>query len=233
VGEEVRDGHKTIPLGIALSIVLTAAIYLFVAGAAIGVLGATRLAASKAPLLETATESLGTFGTPLILTSVTVALGTSLNAIFMIFSRSLFAMGRGGILPAALARVHPRWRTPHIAIITAFVLCCFGLLLPSSLIFLFLAVNIPTLLKYGATCVAATRVVSQHADVYGQAAFRLRPSVTNGWAYAGALLAVGVIVLGLTADWRPYLVLGGWAIAGVIYYVLRGRAASYGRPGPG
>lgn len=226
VGEEVRDGHKTIPLGIALSIVVTAVIYFLVAGAAVGVLGATRLGASDAPLLEVANETLGRFGMPLILSSATVALGTSLNAIFMIFSRSLFAMGRSGILPAALSRVHDRWGTPHIAIITAFVFCCFGLLLPSSLIFLFLAVNIPTLLKYGATCIAATRVVSHHADVYGQAAFRLRPAVINSWAYAGAVCAAGVILLGLKADWRPYAVLGGWAAAGVIWYFLRRKPAA-------
>jgi APA family basic amino acid/polyamine antiporter len=223
VGEEVRDGHRTIPLGIALSIILTAAIYLAVAGAAVGVLGASRLAASDAPLLELANETLGRFGMPLILTSATVALGTSLNAIFMIFSRSLFAMGRGGILPAKLARVHGAWGTPHIAIIAAFGFCCLGLLLPSSLIFLFLAVNIPTLFKYGATCIAATRVVDHHADVYGNAAFKLRPGVIRGWAYAGAACALGVLLLGLKADWRPYVVLAGWALAGVVWYLVRRR----------
>jgi APA family basic amino acid/polyamine antiporter len=216
VGEEVRDGHRTI--------LLTAGIYLLVAGAAVGVLGASRLGASEAPLLEVANETLGRFGMPLILTSATVALGTSLNAIFMIFSRSLFAMGRAGILPSALARVHDNRGTPDVAIITAFAFCCLGLFLPSSLVFLFLAVNIPTLFKYGATCIAATRVVARHADVYGRASFKFRPAVISGWAYAGAACALVVILLGLSADWRPYAVLSGWAVAGVIWYVLRRRA---------
>lgn len=160
---------------------------------------------------------------PLILTSATVAIGSSLNAIFMIFSRSLFAMGRSGILPVALARVHRRWGTPHIAITVAFAFCCLGLFLPSSLVFLFLAVNIPTLLKYGATCFAATRVVAHHADVYGKATFKLRPGIINVWAYGGALAALAVILLGLTADWRPYVVLGCWFVAGVLYFALRNR----------
>ena len=225
VGEEVRDAHKTIPLGIALSIVVTAAMYLVVAGAAIGVLGAARLGASEAPLLELATESLGRLGTPLILTSVTVAIGSSLNAIFMIFSRSLFAMGRSGILPVALARVHGRWGTPHVALTTAFLFGCLGLFLPANLVFLFLAVNIPTLLKYGATCIAATRVVSHHADVYGKATFKLRPGTIKGFAYAGAVGALAVILLGLTADWRPYAVLSCWSIAGIVYFMLRNRTS--------
>lgn len=226
VGEEVKDGHRTIPLGIALSIVVTAVIYLLVTAAAIGTLGASRLGASDAPLLEVATESMGRFGMPLILTSATVALGTSLNAIFMIFSRSLFAMGRSGILPTILARIHRRWGTPYMAIIAAFGMCCLGLLLPSSLIFLFLAVNIPTLLKYGCTCIAATRVVARHADVYGNAAFKLRPAVINTWAYAGAVCALGVILLGFSADWRPYAALGAWTVAGVLYFLMRSKTAS-------
>lgn len=228
VGEEVRNAHKTIPLGIALSVVVTAAIYLVVAGAAIGVLGASDLGGSEAPLLEVANRSLGRLGTPLILTSATVAIGSSLNAIFMIFSRSLFAMGRSGILPVALARVHKRWGTPHVAITVAYAFCCVGLLLPSNLVFLFLAVNIPTLLKYGATCFAATRVVTHHADVYGKAAFKLRPGIIKAWAYGGAVAALAVILLGLSADWRPYAVLGCWFVAGVVYFVLRNRTSLAG-----
>lgn len=223
VGEEVDNAHRTIPIGIALSIVVTAALYLVVSSAAIGVLGAGDLGGSDAPLLEVANRSLGKFGTPLILTSATVAIGSSLNAIFMIFSRSLFAMGRSGILPVALAKVHPRWGTPHIAVLTAFGFCCLGLFLPSSLVFLFLAVNIPTLLKYAATCFAATRVVRHHADVYGNASFRLRPAVITAWAWAGVAAALAVILLGLTADWRPYVVLGFWLVAGIAYFLVRNR----------
>lgn len=223
VGEEVKDGHRTIPLGIALAILLTAAVYLLVSGAALGVVGAQELGGSDAPLLLLAEATLGSYGLPLILVSATVAIGTSLNALFMIFSRSLFAMGRSGILPVALARVHGRRGVPLVAITAAFGACCLGLLLPSDLVFLFLAVNVPTLLKYGATCIAATRVVHAHADVYGRAAFRLRPGVILGWAYAGALCALLVIVLGLTADWRPYAVLGAWAVVGLVHYALRQR----------
>jgi APA family basic amino acid/polyamine antiporter len=230
VGEEVRDSKRTIPLGIALSILLTTVIYLAVAGAAIGVLGPAGLEESEAPLLDLAHETLGAAGMPLILLSATVAIGTSLNAIFLIFSRSLFAMSRSGILPAPLSRVHGRWGTPYLATTAAFLLCCAGLLLPSNLIFLFLAVNIPTLLKYGSTCVAAFLVVNRHPAIHERAAFRFRPAIMQAWALAGAACALVVILLGLMADWRPYAVLTGWALAGIGYYLVRNRsrAAAFG-----
>jgi len=226
VGEEVQNAKRTIPLGIALSIVVTAAIYFMVAAAAIAVLGAGRLADSEAPLLEMARVTLGPYGQPLILISATVAIGTSLNAISLIFSRSLFAMGRSGILPKALARIHPRWGTPHVATTVVFGLCALGLLMPLNLIFLFLAVNIPTLLKYGATSFAATRVVSRHRDVYDAAPVKLRPRAMQAWAWAAVACALAVIALGLSADWRPYAVLGGWFLLGLVYYAARKRSSA-------
>ncbi len=223
VGEEVRDGRRTIPLGIGLSILLTAGIYLAVAVAAVSVLGADALGSSEAPLLDLANATLGDWGQPLILASATVAIGTSLNAISLIFSRYLFAMGRSGVLPRALARVHPRWGTPWVAVTVVFALCLLGLLMPLNLVFLFLAVNIPTLLKYGATCVAAARVVSGHAGIYTGAHFKLPPVAMRLWAWAGAACALVVIALGLKADWRPYAVLGIWAVLGIAWYLLRRR----------
>jgi APA family basic amino acid/polyamine antiporter len=223
VGEEVKDGCRMIPLGIGLSVILTSAIYFAVAAAAIAVLGAGPLGGSKAPLLDMATATLGPYGKSLILVSATVAIGTSLNAISLIFSRSLFAMGRSGILPRALARVHPRWGTPYVATTAVFALCTLGLLMPLNLIFLFLAVNIPTLMKYGATSFAATRVVNRHRDIYEAASFKLNPNAMKAWAWAGVTCALVVIALGIEADWRPYAVLAGWGIVGLVYYAARSR----------
>ncbi len=223
VGEEVKDAPRTIPLGIGLSILLTAMIYFAVAAAAIAVLGAGPLGRSGAPLLDMAVATLGRYGQPLILVSATVAIGTSLNAISLIFSRSLFAMGRSGILPPALARVHPRWGTPHVATTTVFVLCALGLLLPLDLVFLFLAVNIPTLFKYAATSFAATRVVSGHRELYNAAPFKLGTGAMQAWAWTSVVCALAVIALGLKADWRPYAILAGWAMLGLVYYLLRNR----------
>lgn len=222
VGEEVRDSRRTIPLGIALSILLTAAAYLVVAAAAVGVLGADRLAVSDAPLLELAIDSIGDLGKPLILISATVAIGTSLNATYLIYSRFLFAMGRSGVLPKALSRVHPRWGTPYVATTVVFGMCCIGLLLPSNLIFLFLAVNIPILLKYGATCLSAIRVANRHPEIRANAGIPLQKRTVLAWAMAGIVCAVLVILLGLQADWRPYAVLSTWAIVGLVYYLVRG-----------
>jgi APA family basic amino acid/polyamine antiporter len=84
-------------------------------------------------------------------------------------------------------------------------------------------VNIPTLLKYGATSFAAVRVVANHREIYDRARFKLPPRAMQACAWAGVLCALLVIGLGLTADWRPYAVLGGWGVLGLAYYAVRRR----------
>jgi ethanolamine permease len=41
----------------------------------------------------------------------------SFHGIILGYSRQIFALARAGFLPGFLARLHPRWRTPHWAII--------------------------------------------------------------------------------------------------------------------
>src|SRR5271154_3837615 len=98
---------------------------------------------------------MGPMATPLIVTAAVLALTKSMNAVFLVYARFLFAMGRSGTLPAVLGRIHPRFGTPHVATIVAFVASAAGLLLPSSLLFLLLAISVPTMMKYMGTCMAA------------------------------------------------------------------------------
>jgi ethanolamine permease len=41
----------------------------------------------------------------------------SFHGIILGYSRQIFALARAGLLPKVLASVHPRWRTPHLAIL--------------------------------------------------------------------------------------------------------------------
>lgn len=221
VGDEIRDSRSAIPAGIAASILAAVFLYLLVSAVVIGVLGTPELAATDTPLLHAAQTFMGPFATPLIVTAAVVAIGKSLNALFLVFSRSLYAMGRSGVLPARLASVHPRFGTPDVALKTVLAACMVGLLLPMNLTTLFLAVNIPTLLKYASTSVSAAQVVRRHPDIYEMARFKLTPRAMSAWAWAGAGAAVVVVLLGLQADWKPYAALVVWAGIGIAYYIVR------------
>lgn len=221
VGEEVREAHKTISLGIALCVGVTIVVYASICVACLGSLGAAALAHSEAPLLEAARLTLGRAAAGLILTAATLALAKSLNAVLLIFSRYLFAMGREGALPQIVGRVHPRWGTPHVATTVAFACCAIGLCLPTNLIFLYLAVNIPTMLKYLGTCVAALRLIGNRPDLYEQAWFKPSRRALCLWAWAGVLSALTIVALGLGTDWRPYVALLAWGAIGALYWIAK------------
>lgn len=225
-GAEVADGRRSIPLGIAIAIGSATALYLAVAIVALGVLGGPALAASDAPVLEAASHFMGPLATPLIVLAAIAAIGTSLNAIFTLFSRSLLAMAEAGALPGVLASIHPRARVPHVALVVVFAIACLGLLLPMQLTFLFLAVNIPNLIKYASVCLCASRVARHHPEIHADAGFRPSAKAAQAIGLAGTLCGLVLAFVGLAADWRPYALLAGWFVIGLAWYAFGVRRRS-------
>ncbi|TNE66589.1 MAG: APC family permease [Alphaproteobacteria bacterium] len=221
IGEEVKDPQRTIPRGISLAILLTLVVYLLVAATALLLLGPEKLAASAAPLLDAARVPLGDYAVPLIVGAAAVSILKTLNSTALMFSRALYAMGRTGVFSPVLGRIHPRFGTPHMAILLAYACAMSGLLLPSSLVFLLLAVNIPTMLKYMACSFCAVRIVDRHKDVAARAELKLSHRTVRLVGHLGMLAAALIIVAGIEADWRPYALVVGWALVGCIYWIVR------------
>jgi APA family basic amino acid/polyamine antiporter len=218
VGEEVDNPKTKVPLGLALGLLLTVVVYLSISFTALSLVGAEGLASSQAPLLDAAKVALGPVATPLIVVAAVLALSKSMNAIFLVYSRFLFAMGRSGVLPSALGRIHPKYGTPHVAVMVAFAASVAGLLLPSSLLFLLIAVNIPTMMKYLGSCLAAFNVAKDRPDVHAQARLRFSRGTVMALSVLGMIAALIIAGLGFSSDWRPYLLLSAWLAIGLAYY---------------
>src|SRR5699024_6883475 len=67
-------------------------------------------------------ESLGTIGLVVLVISLSMGIFTGLNGFTMAASRLLFAMARATILPKSFEKVHPKYGTPHIAVIFTILL---------------------------------------------------------------------------------------------------------------
>jgi APA family basic amino acid/polyamine antiporter len=228
VGEEIKNSRSVIARGIGATVVLSVLIYFSVSTVSLGVLGAPGLASSQAPVLDAGKVFLGRWAVPLILVTAAAAITTATNAVFLTFTRFLFAMGRDGVLPPAFAKIHERWGTPYVATIAVFLCSLLGLLLPSNLIFLFLATSIPVVLKYMSNCLSATRLIDNYPALFERAQFKFRKPVMKRWGYAGIVCAVIILVAGWNADWRPYVMLLVWAIIGTAYWFARGRHSERG-----
>ncbi|MFT4077544.1 MAG: APC family permease [Asticcacaulis sp.] len=221
IGEEVKNPQKTLPQGIVLAVLLTLLVYGIVAITALGLIGPDKLAQTRTPLLDSARVPLGPWASPLIISAAAMSIMKSLNGIALGFSRSLYAMGREGALPRFLTAVHPKFGTPYIAVAICWAAGLAGIFLPDDLVFLLLAVNIPTMLKYMACSISATNLVRYHPDLYANAALKWSKGTILFLGYVGALCAVGIIIAGSEADIRPYGLLGVWGLIGVIYWLIR------------
>lgn len=119
LGEEVRDPARILPRAIAVSFAVVLVVYALVGSAVLLVLGGLdpeRL--SPAPLEEIAQIVNGSWLPPLVRIAAVLAAGGALLSLVAGVGRTLFAMGRGGDAPAALAAVSSHG-VPHRAQILA------------------------------------------------------------------------------------------------------------------
>ena len=159
---EVRDPARTVPRAVLLALVLTTLLYAALQLVAQGVLGAGLAAFPDAPLAAVAARLFGRAGEALLIVGASVSMFGYLTGSILGTPRILFAFGRDGILPAAFGSVHPRFRTPWIAISahTAFVAT---LAIAGRFERLALMSNVAVLSLYFLCAVAAFRLVA--ADV--------------------------------------------------------------------
>jgi len=121
VAEEVKDPGRNMPRAILTALVVTGIVYLLVVIIATTVIAPSELGASEAPLLAVVEQSTNAVpgGAFSLIALFAVANTGLLN--FIMGSRLIYGMSRQGLLPGALGTVHPRRRTPHIAILTVLV----------------------------------------------------------------------------------------------------------------
>ncbi len=131
-GEEVRDPEKNIPRAHFIVIGVSTVIFILMAFVAIGLNPAGCLASGSPACLVVSAPGGGEtgnpnaiaqlaglimpFGVPIISFGIALGALAALNSLIFSSSRVAFAMGRDGTLPHFLSQLHPRKRTPHVAI---------------------------------------------------------------------------------------------------------------------
>jgi amino acid transporter len=120
MGQEVRDPRRSIPRGILLSGVIITAIYILSSASILIAVPASELAelSGIADAIDLVTGRLGLAGLGAF-TGLLLAIGSigGTNSWVAGAARVPFAAGVDAVLPAAFARLHDRYRTPHVALV--------------------------------------------------------------------------------------------------------------------
>lgn len=148
---ETRDPRRHTPFALLAAIGIATVLYLLIQTVCIGTL--PTLAQSQRPLADAGATFLGTGGATLITAGALISITGTLNTGMIAAPRLLFAMAEHGELPRVLARVHPRFHTPYVAILLSGALMLV-LSLTASFIAALKISTVIRLITYASTCVA-------------------------------------------------------------------------------
>ncbi len=113
---EFKNPARTVPLGLLLGMGSIFIVYLGLQTVAQGVLGDGLAQNTEAPLAAAAEIVFGEWGATLLLAGAAISIFGTLSGDILATPRVIFAAARDGNLPGVLGKVHPKYKTPHMAI---------------------------------------------------------------------------------------------------------------------
>lgn len=117
VAEELVDAERNLPRALLLGVAGVVLVYLLANYAYLRALGPAGLAASTAPAADAMRVLVGAGGERIVTAGIAVSTFGFLNLVILVSPRVYQAMAADGLFFPALARLHPRHRTPAAAIV--------------------------------------------------------------------------------------------------------------------
>jgi basic amino acid/polyamine antiporter, APA family len=218
---EVRNPARTVPRAVLVGLSIVAILYTGLQVVSQGVLGPALATNTATPLAAAAERAMGGGGRVLLLAAAIISAFSYLSGDMLASPRLLYAFGRDGLLPRQMAAVHPRFRTPHVAI-AAHAACCCVLTLTGTLEALLLLGTVAILFVFLACCLGVLEL--RRRDVQGDG-----PPFRIAGGPVVPVLACGVVIwLLTTASRREYASVAAVLAVTSVLYLLRRRVP---RPG--
>src|SRR5437588_10639016 len=210
---EVKNPARTVPRSAYLALVITTVIYILIQIVAQGTLGADLSNHPDAPLAESAAKFLGNLGRVVLLAGATISAFGFVTSDILSSPRMIFAFGRDGALPEFFAHVHPRYRSPDVAIIT-YAMLAFALSISGTFEQLAVLSNVAVLLMYFLCCAGCWVLLQRDARSDGE------PFNFPGMKVVPALAIIAIIWILAHATMREFAVTGiVLTIASVLYLI--------------
>lgn len=118
ISEEIREPERNLPRAIIAGTLAVIAVYVLVNMIYLRALGHAGLAATTTPAADTAARAAGPVADRLIALAIAVSTFGFLHLCVLAPTRVYYAMAADGVFFRGMARLHPRFRTPSLAIVT-------------------------------------------------------------------------------------------------------------------
>ena len=117
IAGEIREPQRNLPRALFFGMLLVATCYLLANLAYLLVLGHDGLAASKAPAADLMRRVFGESGARVIAVGIAISTLGFCNISLIGAARVFQAMGADGVFFRVAGRLHPKWRTPNVALL--------------------------------------------------------------------------------------------------------------------
>src|SRR5262249_17104912 len=117
VAEEPREPRRTLPIALMAGIAIVILVYLLANIVYLTVLSRAGLAATATPAAEAVRRIFGPGSDRLIAAAIAISAFGFLDLTLLAQTRIYYAMGKDGVFLPALAKLHPRFQTPALAIL--------------------------------------------------------------------------------------------------------------------
>jgi APA family basic amino acid/polyamine antiporter len=116
VAEEIENPRRNLPRSLLAGTLLVTAVYVLVNVVYLRALGLEGLAATRTPASDAAGRLLGSAGDRFVAAAIAVSTFGFLDLAVLAPTRVYYAMAADGLFFRGVARLHPRFRTPSLAI---------------------------------------------------------------------------------------------------------------------
>jgi APA family basic amino acid/polyamine antiporter len=217
--QEARNPQRDMPIGILGSLAICTIIFILMTGVLTGMMKYTNLAVPDPIAVAVNAAGPGiAWLRPFIKLGAIAGLSSVVLVLLMAQPRVFFSMARDGLLPAAFARVHPRFKTPYIpTILTGCVAVMVSGIFPINI--LGELVSIGTLLAFVIVCIGVLVLRYRHPEIPRVFRTPWVPFVP----IAGALVTMLQMVFLPPDTWIRLFV---WMAIGIVIYFFYSRKHS-------
>jgi APA family basic amino acid/polyamine antiporter len=221
--EEINLPPKKIGVLLVASIVFAISWYILIELAVGMLLSSEERNASSFATMAAAEAAFGRNGGIFLLFAGVAGILTSWNSFMLGGSRAIFSMAQDGMLPAFLARVHPRYKTPYNAILFIGIL---GAIAPflgrTALVWFVDGGSFSLMIAYLLVCLSF--IVLRKKEPEMNRPFKAKGGVMLGWFGVISSLAIALLYFPsfpAALIWQEWVMVIGWfAIGSVSYFTV-------------
>jgi len=226
LGGEIVNPGKVIPAAFFIAFPIIFTIYVLAAIATVGAVPAQILTASKEPLISVARHSIGRAGLFFFITGGAIlALTTTLNALFIVGTKSLLMIVKDRLLPERLGRLSRQFGTPYVFLTIIWLFSIAGILSGFSLETLASYATLGALIIFLPVQIASLRLPKLYPQQYRDAVFKLKGFWLWFCPAVGIVMVVFFCII-ILYDLHSLPKLGSFIlffVSGLVYYLIRKR----------